>query len=100
VTHAPQILCRACASPLIQASGWEQDENSSWHVQLWCPECGDERTVLLNRSQAGLLSLTIEAGFAALLEALEEMETLNAGRNKRFDLVGRIRDERLEPLER
>lgn len=100
MTYTPQIFCRSCASPLIQVEGWEQDQDSSWHVRLWCPECASERAVLLDRAQAGFLSLAIEAGFSALLEALEELETLDAGDCTTFDLVGRVRSDRLEPLER
>jgi RNase P subunit RPR2 len=74
VSTAPQIFCRSCASPLVQASNWEQDERSSWHVRLWCPECGFERRVVLDKAQAGYLSAAIEAGFALLLEALEEFQ--------------------------
>jgi hypothetical protein len=74
VSTAPKIFCRSCASPLVQASGWEQDERSSWHVRLWCPECGFDSHVVLDKAQAGHLSLAIEAGFAQVLEALEESQ--------------------------
>ena len=74
MSTAPQIFCRSCTSPLVQASDWEQDERSSWHVRLWCPECGFDSHVVLDKAQASYLSLAIEAGFAQMLEALEESQ--------------------------
>ena len=74
MSTTPQIFCRSCASPLVQASDWEQDERSSWHVRLWCPECGFERRVVLEKAQASYLSLAVEHGFAQVLESLEELQ--------------------------
>ena len=79
MSTAPQIFCRSCASPLVQASDWKQDERSSWHVRLWCPECAFERQVVLDKSQASYLSLAIEDGFAQVLEALEELQRFQVG---------------------
>jgi len=91
VNFAPKIFCRACASPLVQATDWAQDEEARWAVRLWCPECGSERSALLDKSEAGFLSLAIEAGFAALLEALEQFQELESAAE--LDLVTRIRSE-------
>jgi len=98
VEITPQMFCRSCASPLVQATEWEQDEESNWSVRLWCPECGFERHALLDRGQAGFLSLAIEAGFAGVLEALEELHGLEAPRE--LDLVTRIRTEQAQQLRR
>ncbi len=97
MTAVPQIFCRSCASPLVQATDWEQDPDSRWFVRLWCPECEFERTALLDSEQAGYLSSAIESGFAVLLEALEELQTLDESGHRKFDLVGRIRSERTDP---
>lgn len=74
---APNIFCRACVSPLVQAVDWTQVEDSSWHIRLWCPECGFEQTATLDRSQLLYLSLAIEEGFVWMLDALSELHTLS-----------------------
>jgi len=75
----------------VQATEWEQDEEARWSVRLWCPECGFERNALLDKSQAGYLSLAIETGFAVVLEALDELHELESAAE--LDLVTRIRSE-------
>jgi hypothetical protein len=70
------IFCRSCASPLIQAADWLQEDGTHWSVRLWCPECWQERAVILDRGQAGYLSLAVEEGFACLLENLVEIDDL------------------------
>jgi hypothetical protein len=70
------IFCRTCSSPLIQAADWLREDGSHWSVRLWCPECWQERAVILDRGQAGYLSLAVEEGFACLLEDLVEIDGL------------------------
>lgn len=101
----PQIFCRSCASHLVQASDWEREDKSQWNVRLWCPECGFEQAALLGLPQVTYLSLAIEEGFACVLEALAEFETLVklhpmdlAAAN--LDLIKRARSERSEPTNR
>lgn len=68
------VFCPACSSPLVQALDWEQQSESCWHVRLWCPECGHEQSVTLERSHLSYLSLAIETGFVWVLEGLSELE--------------------------
>jgi hypothetical protein len=98
----PRIFCRACASPLVQATDWEQEEETQWSLRLWCPDCGFEQIAVLDRPQVVYLTLAIEEGFACVLEALAELETLPepdlTGPNRaEFDLIQRVRSERIEP---
>jgi hypothetical protein len=72
----PNVFCRACGSPLVQAVDWKQDDLSSWNVTLWCPECGFGQQATLERSQLLYLSLAIEEGFVWMLEALAELSTI------------------------
>ena len=73
-TTVPQIFCKSCASPLVQASDWVREDKSHWRVRLWCPECGHELTALLGQAQINHLSMAIEEGFAVMLEALAELD--------------------------
>lgn len=93
---APQIFCRSCASPLVQASNWKRDEDSCWHVRLWCPECEFDRIAILDRKQAAYLSLAIEAGFASLIEALEELHTSSGATGGGMDRTGGSRPDRFD----
>jgi hypothetical protein len=101
-TVAPQIFCRSCASPLVQAADWDREDRTRWIVRLWCPECGFEQMALLDHPQVIYLSLAVEEGFACMLEALAEFETLGGsgfvGDNATdLDLIKRARVERIEP---
>jgi len=93
---APNVFCRSCASPLIQALDWEQEEESMWSVRLWCPDCGFEQAAVLDRAQLLYLSLAVEEGFAWMLDALSQ---LNAGAldSEDFDLIHRARTDRISP---
>jgi hypothetical protein len=73
----PNVFCRSCASPLVQAIDWKRDNESSWDVSMWCPECGFEQAATLERSQLLYLSLAIEEGFVWMLEALSELHTIS-----------------------
>lgn len=99
---APQIFCRSCASPLVQAADWEREDESHWRLRLWCPDCGFEQVAVLDRPQVIYLSLAIEEGFACVLEALTQLETLAEpglmGPSRAdLDLIRRARSERIEP---
>lgn len=96
LTVAPRIFCRLCASPLVQAADWSREDESRWMVRLWCPECGLERTALLDRAQVAYLSMAVEEGFARMLEGLAETDTLSPA-DARSDIAGRVRSERTEP---
>jgi len=95
-TLVPQIFCRSCASPLVQAADWSQEDESRWKVRLWCPECGFEQTAILDRPQVTHLSFAIEEGFACLLEALTELGA-SFSADSGLDLVKKARSERIEP---
>lgn len=107
-TVAPQVFCRSCTSPLVQASDWERKEGSRWSVRLWCPDCGFEQMAVLDRVQVTYLTLAIEEGFACALEALGEFGALCASDlvldeeiefdGPGSDLVRRARSERIEPV--
>ena len=60
-TLAPNLFCRSCASPLVQATGWEQEEESLWGVRLWCPECGLKK----RRQERGVLEIDDLKNFAS-----------------------------------
>jgi hypothetical protein len=93
---APNIFCRSCASPLVQATDWEREEDSLWGVRLWCPECGFEQAAVLDQPQLVYLSLAVEEGFARVLDALAQFnaETQPA---QNLDLVKRAQTDRIEP---
>ena len=95
----PQIFCRSCASPLVQSTDWQRADESRWSVRLWCPECGFEQPALLDRPQVTYLSLAIEEGFACMLEALAELDTVVPA-HASLDLVKRARSDRIEPAGR
>ncbi|MFH0915603.1 MAG: hypothetical protein V1912_04060 [bacterium] len=104
-TVVPHIYCRSCGSHLVQAADWRREDKSQWNVRLWCPECGFGQAALLGLPQVTYLSLAIEEGFACILEALAEFETLVsldqidlAAAN--LDLIKRARSERTEPTTR
>jgi hypothetical protein len=73
---ALSLHCRACSSPLIQAAGWTKQDEAHWQVRLWCPECWDEHTTVLDRTQAAYISLAVEEGFACVLETFEGLEAI------------------------
>lgn len=93
----PQIFCKACASPLVQATDWTQEDTVNWHVRIWCPECGFEHEAILGRSEVAYLSFAIEGGFAYVLEALGELQDMPETDGIGPDLVLRLRSERIAP---
>lgn len=92
----PNIFCRACASPLVQAVDWEQEEESHWTVRLWCPECDFEQTATLDRPQLLYLSLAIEEGFGWVLDALSELSDISTGPSS-LDFAHRAQTDRIRP---
>jgi hypothetical protein len=40
-------LCPVCASQLVEPVAWTQSDTGSWRLELRCPECEAERTVVL-----------------------------------------------------
>jgi hypothetical protein len=95
-TVAPNIFCRSCASPLVQAVDWEQEGDSQWGVRLWCPECGFEQAAVLDRPQLTYLALAIEEGFARMLDALAQINAI-ALTSADHDLVQKAQTDRIEP---
>lgn len=93
----PHVFCRACQSPLVQAVDWEQDDQSLWSVNLWCPECGFKQTATLNRSQLFYLSSAVEDGFVWVLEALAELDALSAEPGG-LDFVHRAQTDRMRSV--
>lgn len=93
---APNVFCRSCASPLVQALDWEPEEEGLWGVRLWCPDCGFEQAAILDRAQLLYLSLAVEEGFAWMLDAIWQ---LNAHRleSDELDLVQRAQTDRISP---
>jgi hypothetical protein len=96
---APNVFCRACDSPLVQAVDWDKDNDSFWSVRLWCPECGFDQAATLERSQLLLLSLAIEEGFVWLLEALSELSAISPEPGS-VDLVHRAQTDRIRSVRR
>jgi hypothetical protein len=96
----PHIFCKACASPLVQASDWSQEDAANWHVRIWCPECGFEHEAILGRSEVAYLSFAIEGGFAHVLEALAELQDMPETSRTGLDLVMRLRSERIAPAKK
>jgi len=93
---SPSIFCRSCGSPLVQATDWEEQEESHWAVQLWCPECSFEQAAVLDRPQLLYLSLAVEEGFGWMLEALAELSALDAIPAD-LDFAHRVRTDRIQP---
>jgi hypothetical protein len=98
-TVAPNVFCRACASPLVQALDWEPDEDSTWSVRLWCPDCDFEQAAVLDRAQLLYLTLAVEEGFAWMLDALSQFNAcaLEPGE---FDFVTLAQTDRISPATR
>lgn len=98
-TLAPNIFCRSCGSPLVQATGWEQEEESIWGVRLWCPDCGFEQAAVLDRAQLLYLSMAVEEGFAWMLESLAQLNAISCTAENP-DLVARAQNDRIKPAAR
>ncbi|MBN1631825.1 MAG: hypothetical protein JW990_18875 [Thermoleophilia bacterium] len=98
-TLAPNIFCRSCASPLVQAVGWQQEGESMWGVLLWCPECGFEQAAMLDRSQLLYLSMAVEEGFAWMLEALAQLHAVSL-RTGSLDWINKAQTDRIDPAPR
>jgi hypothetical protein len=96
---APNIFCRSCASPLVQATDWEREDESLWGVRLWCPECGFEQAASLDRPQLLYLSLAIEEGFGWMLQALAELNAVAAAPSS-LDFARRAQTDRIQPAGR
>jgi hypothetical protein len=89
----PHIYCQSCSSPLVQVTQWIRQDEAGWLVSFSCPECGLERSSLIDQQQAELLSFAVEEGFAVLLEALSEFCTPRSPAEA--DLVMRLQLEAL-----
>ena len=95
----PNVFCRSCGSPLVQAVEWEQEEDALWSVRLWCPECSFEQTATLDRPQLLYLSLAIEEGFGWMLDALSELGDGSTGPSS-LDFAHRAQTDRIRPAGR
>jgi hypothetical protein len=91
----PNVYCGRCDSPLVQATDWEEKDESSWHVNLWCPECGSVQEMTLHGTGLVCLSLAIEEGFVWMFDALAELHTLSDAPDA-LDLTHRARTDRIE----
>ena len=98
-TRAPNIFCRSCTSPLVQATDWEEEDGSLWGVRLWCPDCGFEQAAVLDRAQLLYLSLAVEEGFAWMLGALAQLNSTSLAPPD-FDLAQRVQTDRIGPTGR
>ena len=96
---APNVFCRACSSPLVQAVDWEQEAESLWSVRLWCPECGFEQAAELDRPQLLYLTLAMEEGFTWVLDALDELGSV-AEEPSGLDFAHRVQTDRIKPTGR
>lgn len=92
---ASNVYCKACASPLVQASDWAQQDADTWQVRIWCPECGFERQAVLGRPDVARLSYALENGFAYVLEALGELQDEIETGSAALDIVVRLHSERI-----
>ena len=92
----PNIFCRSCGSPLMQAVDWEQEEDAVWTISLWCPECGFEQVASLDRPQLVYLSLAIEEGFGWVLDALSELGDVSTAPSS-LDFAHRAQTDRIRP---
>ena len=90
-----KILCKECASPLVQADHWQRRDRR-WGVHIWCPECGFECETNLGPAEAGHLSYAIEGGFVGLLEALAELQDLGTTDDE-MNLITRLEAEGIVP---
>ena len=97
-TTVPQIFCKSCASPLVQASDWVRVDKAHWRVRLWCPECGHDLTAVLDQAQVSYLSFAIEEGFAVMLEALAEFDEEAFGETF-LDLLRRFQEAQSKPAD-
>ena len=95
----PNVFCRRCASPLVQALDWEHEDETSWSIVLWCPDCGHEQAAVLSRPQLLYLSMAIEEGFACILEALTELQSI-AEDTGSLDFARRAQTERIRSSSR
>jgi hypothetical protein len=93
---APNIFCRSCASPLVQARDWELEEEEMWSVRLWCPDCDFEQAAVLDKAQLLYLTLAVEEGFAWMLDALAQINA-SAVSPHEFDLVRLAQTDRISP---
>ena len=99
LTLSPNLFCRSCASPLVQATDWEQEEGQLWGVRLWCPDCRFEQAAVLDRAQLTYLSFAVEEGFGWMLHALGQF-TASAVAQTDLDLVERAQTDRISPTAR
>ncbi len=98
--RAPNIFCRSCASPLVQAMDWEQEDGQQlWSVRLWCPDCGFEQAAVLDRAALLYLSFAVEEGFSWMLHALVQFTADNRSPVD-LDLVARAQTDRISPTAR
>lgn len=97
-TSTAQIFCRACASPLVQASDWLHVAEEGWRVRLWCPECGFELVSSLNQADASFLSMAIESGFIYMLDALSEFQEAPGPNETGLHPFPRLLSDRIRPL--
>jgi len=96
----PNVFCRSCASPLVQALDWEQeDDEPLWGVRLWCPDCGFEQAAVLDRAQVIYLSDAVEEAFGWMLFALGQF-TASALTPADLDLVEKAQTDRIAPATR
>ncbi len=93
---APNIFCRCCASPLVQARDWEPEETEMWSVRLWCPDCDFEQAAILDKAQLLYLTLAVEEGFAWMLDALSQLNASTVSPDE-FDIVKLALTDRISP---
>src|SRR5579875_2966129 len=47
----PLHVCPACASPLVQPTGWSETPRRRWELELECPNCHWSETGVFDREQ-------------------------------------------------
>jgi hypothetical protein len=67
----PLSCCPICRSHLVHPMSWERTGESTWHVELRCPECELRREVTLDRTAVEHFNLEIYRG-AQVMNRLSE----------------------------
>ena len=66
-------ICGVCASPLVQATGWEQLPADHWQIEIFCPDCGSAGTGVYTGPEADAFAEELERGTEILLASLDAL---------------------------
>lgn len=93
--------CPLCDCDLVEPTYWRQVSGDAWRLDLRCPECDGERTVILDGDTLHAYNVRLYEGTELLARRAEHLarERTATDTASRDAFVAALRDDRILPMD-